>query len=116
MSARRSIVDTRSKAFLSVDEVAALLGLSRATLYRSIQRRDFPLPVVTLNARLRVPRRAVDRLLEGLDPAVPDGGGGQAPAPGARTCPACGSLLSSPAKRRPMCSAARRSSSSMPSV
>lgn len=116
---RRPSTTARGSAFLSVDETASLLGVSRATLYRSIQRGDFPLPVVTLNARLRVPRRSVDRLLDGLDPAgsaAPTDSDGQPPAPGGRACPACGSPLSSPASRRPMCSAARRSSSSMPSV
>ena len=60
-----------TKPFLSVEETALLVGESRATLYRAIQRGDFPLPVVRLGARLRVPRRAVERLLEGLPPVEP---------------------------------------------
>ena len=47
---------TTTRAFLSVQEVAALLGEHRSTCYRSIERGDFPIPVVTINGRLRVPR------------------------------------------------------------
>ena len=54
-----------SKPLLSVDEVSILLGQSRSSVYRSIQRGDLPLPMFKLNGRLRVPRRAVERLIEG---------------------------------------------------
>jgi excisionase family DNA binding protein len=104
---------TTTRAFLSVQEVAALLGEHRSTCYRSIERGDFPIPVVTINGRLRVPRRAVERLIAG--DAATFGQPAQA-APGADTCPVCGSPLSLPARRHPMCSAARRSSSSITSV
>jgi len=60
-----------TRAFLSIEETSVLLGISRATLYRSVQRGDFPVPVVQLNGRLRVPRRAVERLMEGIAPAAP---------------------------------------------
>ncbi len=60
------------KPLLSVDEVSILLGQSRSSVYRSIQRGDLPLPTFKLNGRLRVPRRAVERLLEGELP-VPVG-------------------------------------------
>lgn len=53
------------KPLLSVDEVSILLGQSRSSVYRSIQRGDLPLPMFKLNGRLRVPRRAVERLIEG---------------------------------------------------
>ena len=93
-----------------------LLGVSRATLYRSIKKGDFPVPVVQLNGRWRVARRAVERLLDGFDPAdrsVPDSP--VVPAlPG--ICPTCGSSPSSRPRRSPMCAAARRSSSSTESV
>lgn len=105
-----------ARAFLSIEETAVLLGISRATLYRSVQRGDFPVQVVQLNGRLRVPRRAVERLMEGIAPvSQPDASGGMLPpAPG--VCPTCGSPSAPPPKRTPMCSAARRSSSSSPSV
>ncbi|MHB1533408.1 MAG: helix-turn-helix domain-containing protein [Acidimicrobiales bacterium] len=54
-----------AKPLLSVEEVAILLGQSRSSIYRSIERGDLPLPVLTINGRRRVPRRAVERLLDG---------------------------------------------------
>ena len=69
--ARRPTASPSTKPFLSVEETALLVGESRATLYRAIQRGDFPLPVVRLGARLRVPRRAVERLLDGSWPPPP---------------------------------------------
>lgn len=107
MGRRRRTRDPQSlptKPFLSVSEVAVLFGTHRATLYRSIERGDFPLPVVVLNGRRRVPRVAVERLLHGENQpevdAVTAEDGGAAPA----------------SRRRPMCSAARRSSSPIASV
>jgi len=58
------------KPLLSVEEVAILLGQSRSSLYRSIERGDLPLPVFKLSGRWRVPRRAVERLLEGDLPVM----------------------------------------------
>lgn len=78
MSATTSLA---RKPLLSVEEVAILLGQSRSSVYRSIQRGDLPLPTFRLNGRLRIPRRAVERLLEGevlveaLAPSLPDGSG-----------------------------------------
>lgn len=117
------------KPLLTVGEAAILLGRSRTTLYRSIQRGEQLFPVVTFNGRLRIPLRSVERLIEGIEPpasaaAEPQDGRGET-AVGHRlerlrgACPVCGSLpaLGTPApRRRPMCSAARRSSSAMPSV
>ncbi len=54
-----------SKPLLSVEETAILLGQSRSSIYRAIDRGDLPLPVVKISGRWRVPRRAVERLLEG---------------------------------------------------
>jgi predicted DNA-binding transcriptional regulator AlpA len=42
-----------------------MLGEDRSTLYRSIKRGDFPLPVVTINGRMRVPRKAIETLITG---------------------------------------------------
>jgi len=61
------IANLAMKPLLSVEEAATLLGESRSTCYRSIERGDFPLPVVMINGRFKVPRRAVERLLDGLD-------------------------------------------------
>jgi hypothetical protein len=48
-----------------VDETAVLLGESRSSIYRAIERGDLPLPVFTINGRIRIARRAVERLLAG---------------------------------------------------
>jgi len=109
----RTKTNTTTRAFLSVEEVAVLLGEHRSTCYRSIERGDFPVPVVTINGRLRVPRRAVERLIAGDPETV---GQSVQATPGVEVCPLCGSSLTSPARRHPMCSAARRSSSSITSV
>jgi excisionase family DNA binding protein len=53
------------KPLLSVEETAILLGQSRSSIYRAIDKGDLPLPVVKIGGRWRVPRRAVERLLEG---------------------------------------------------
>ena len=50
---------------LSVEETAELLGQSRSSLYRSITKGDLPLPIVRIAGRWRIPRRAVERLLDG---------------------------------------------------
>lgn len=98
------------KPLLSVDEVAILLGESRSILYRSLKRGDLPLPVFTINGRLRFARRAVERLIEGLDPS------GVQPPASPYACEYCHSQPAPPSRRRPTCSAARRSSSGTPSV
>ena len=58
-----------SKPLLSVEEAAIMLGESRSSVYRSIERGDLPLPVFTINGRLRIARRAVERLLAGEPPS-----------------------------------------------
>jgi hypothetical protein len=105
-----------ARAFLSVEETSVLLGVSRSTLYRSLERGDFPVAVVQLNGRLRVSRRAIERLLDGRDPALePEPTGPVSSASTSRVCPTCGASPVAP-RRVPMCSAARRSSSSTESV
>jgi len=71
-----------------VDEAASLLGENRASIYRSIGRGDFPLPVFRINGRMRVVRRSVERLLAGEWPPDREGGvvkGGPAGEPSERT-------------------------------
>ena len=64
--------DQVQKPLVSVEDAAAatLLGVSRSSLYRAIQRGDVPVPVIRINGRLCIPRRAVERLVEGF-PAQP---------------------------------------------
>ena len=56
---------TTIRALVGIDEAAVMLGEDRSTLYRSIKRGDFPLPVVTINGRMRVPRKAIETLITG---------------------------------------------------
>ena len=53
------------KPLLSVEEAADLLGRSRSSLYRSINRGDLPLPLYRISGRYCIPRRAVERFLDG---------------------------------------------------
>jgi predicted DNA-binding transcriptional regulator AlpA len=79
---RRTVVRTRStlpRPLLSVDEASILLGQSRASLYRAIERGDLPVPVFTINGRLRIARRAIERLLEGEPPIIGNGVDGSKP-------------------------------------
>lgn len=99
---------------LTISEVADLLGVHRSTLYRTIGRAGLPLPIVRVGATMRVPRVAVERMLGGELST-------RAPAPlfapptlsglveSASYCSGCRSPLL--VSKRPMCSAARRSSS-----
>ncbi len=47
-----------------------MLGETRSTLYRSIKEGTFPLPIFRIGRRIRIPRRSVQRLLDGL-PVMP---------------------------------------------
>lgn len=107
-----SVTDRRdgpTRPLLSVREAATLLGMDPSTLYRAINRAEVPFPVIQLGGRLRIPRAAIDRLINGEEsdrkPAEPAGGHGL-------YCSSCKEAL----KRPPMCSAARRSSSGTASV
>ena len=105
--ARRS---TSTKPLLSVEETAVLLGETRSTLYRAIQAGTLPLPVYTIGGRLRIPRRAVARLIDGFDPPADE-----QPAQASFLDP-LNTFGGFSARRRPMCFAARRSSAARPSV
>jgi excisionase family DNA binding protein len=60
-----------SRPLLSVEEVAILLGETRSTLYRAVRAGTLPLPIFRIGSRIRIPRRAVERLIEGSDPLQP---------------------------------------------
>jgi len=107
-----------AKSLLSVEEAALLLGVDRATCYRAIRAEKFPLPVVRLGGRIRIPRRAVERLMDGIDHA--QNASSVQLAAALDRCPACGTPSPAPpsplSSRRPTCSAARRSSAATTSV
>lgn len=100
---------------MTVSEAAVLLGSDRSTLYKAIGDDRFPLPVVRLNRQILIPRSALERLLDGQI-----GYDLEERSSEADYCPNCGtsieSLPSSASRSRATCSAARRSSSAIPSV
>jgi excisionase family DNA binding protein len=61
-----------AKPLLSIEATANLLGGSRSTLYRAISSGRFPLPVYAIGGRMRIPRRAVERLIEAVPTADTD--------------------------------------------
>ena len=54
-----------SRALVSVEEAATLLGVTRDTIYRAIKAKTLPVPVYVIGKRMRIPRLAIERLLEG---------------------------------------------------
>ena len=66
MTRARTAVNLGTKVLLSVEEMAILSGEIRATLYRVATAGTLPLPVYVVGRRLRIPRRTVARLTEGL--------------------------------------------------
>lgn len=68
---RKNTFPTSTRPLLSVEETAILLGETRSTLYRALRAGTFPLPYFRIGSRIRIPRRAVERLIEGLDPEYP---------------------------------------------
>ena len=121
---RRQARAGAASLLLSVPDAAGLLGVDPSTLYRAIQRGDTPLPVVRIGRRLRIPRRSVEALLHGgVVEAAQSVGGTETVVCG--TCPACGAVQPAaspvsasavPSRRRPTCTAARRSASGNASV
>lgn len=65
------------KPFMSVNEVAIVLSMSKATVHRSIHRGDFPIRHFRINGTIRFLRREVEALLLGTEPgrAVDPNGG-----------------------------------------
>lgn len=56
-------VITRAKPFMSVNEVAIVLCMSKATIHRSLKRGDFPISHFVINGTIRFLRKDVDAFL-----------------------------------------------------
>ena len=57
----------KAKSTLSVPEAGKLLGCSRGTSYELVRQNRFPVPVLRVGHKLRVPRAPLLRLL-GIQP------------------------------------------------
>jgi excisionase family DNA binding protein len=61
-------VQARTRLTLTVEEVAATLGISRAFAYEAVRRGE--IPSIRIGRRVLVPRAALERLIDG-DNALP---------------------------------------------
>jgi len=61
---------------LTIDEVAARLGIDRGTAYRLAKNDCLPVPVIRLGKRMVIGRAALDRVLAGESMTNPRAGGG----------------------------------------
>ena len=59
----------QSRLTLTVEEVAATLGISRAFAYEVVRRGE--IPSIRIGRRVLVPRAALERLLDGADALPP---------------------------------------------
>jgi predicted DNA-binding transcriptional regulator AlpA len=60
------------RPLLGIPELSALIGVNPSTLYRAINRGDFPLPIVRFGNRIQVPRAAAEKMIYGsARPAIP---------------------------------------------
>jgi excisionase family DNA binding protein len=62
-------VPPQSRLTLTVEEVAATLGISRAFAYEAVRRGE--IPSIRIGRRVLVPRAALKRLLDGDDVLPP---------------------------------------------
>jgi len=58
-------VTARNKPFMGVSEVAIVLGMSKATVHRSLKKGDFPIRHYVINGTIRFMRRDVRAFLYG---------------------------------------------------
>ena len=56
-------VIARAKPFMSANEVAIVLCMSKATIHRSLKRGDFPISHFVINGTIRFLRKDVDTFL-----------------------------------------------------
>lgn len=106
MARRRAPIERlRNKPLLTVSEAALLLGVDRSSLYRAIrQGTAVDLPMARVGKQIRIPRRAVDRILAAQEDEVAEGRGDATEPSG---CPTCGSAVR-PTRTRRSCSPGSR--------
>jgi excisionase family DNA binding protein len=65
----KDAVPPQSRLTLTVEEVAATLGISRAFAYEAVRRGE--IPSIRIGRRVLVPRAPLERLLDGADALPP---------------------------------------------
>jgi excisionase family DNA binding protein len=58
-------VSSRSAQLLNLEETALILGIGRSTIYRAVRDGKVPFPVHRIGERWYVPKRALERFLDG---------------------------------------------------
>lgn len=56
---------SRSAQLLNLEDTALVLGIGRSTIYRAVREGKVPFPVHRIGGKWYVPRRALERFLEG---------------------------------------------------
>jgi len=56
---------SRTAQLLNLEETALVLGIGRSTLYRAVRAGQVPFPVHRIGGKWYVPRRALERFLDG---------------------------------------------------
>ena len=58
-------MSSRSAQLLNLEETALILGIGRSTIYRAVRDGKVPFPVHRIGDRWYVPKRALQRFLDG---------------------------------------------------
>lgn len=56
---------SRSAQLLSLEQTALVLGIGRSTIYRAVRDGKVPFPVHRIGGKWYVPKRALERFLDG---------------------------------------------------
>ncbi len=57
--------NSKKSETVSLEQCAQQLGIGRATAYKLAKKNELPVPVIRVGTRYLIPRRSLDRLLEG---------------------------------------------------
>jgi excisionase family DNA binding protein len=59
---------SRNAQLLNLEETALVLGIGRSTIYRAVREGKVPFPVHRIGGTWYVPKRALQRFLDGEEP------------------------------------------------
>jgi excisionase family DNA binding protein len=59
---------SKSAQLLSLEDTALVLGIGRSTIYRAVRDGNVPFPVHRIGGKWYVPKRALQRFLDGEEP------------------------------------------------